>query len=472
MPIEDTRIKPLNASDIPRGDYVLYWMQQSQRATYNHALEYAVRQANDLDLMLLVVFGLTDDYPDANLRHYTFMLEGLKETRATLAARGIKMVLRRGHPPDVALKLGQQAAMIVCDRGYLRHQRAWRHQVAKHADCPVVQVESDVVVPVEVVSNKAEYAARTIRPRIHRHLAAYLAGLRHSSVKHASVDLKIKELDLDNLEQILKGLNIDRSVSPVSALFKGGTSQAVKRFDGFIRHRLEYYDQHSNQPQTDDISHMSPFLHFGQISPLYLALKINRAPDSPNDAKDAYIEQLIVRRELSVNFAYYTSSYDTYECIPDWARRTLTAHENDRRDYIYSRRQLENAETHDEYWNASMQEMKHTGFMHNYMRMYWGKKILEWSQTPQTAYRTTLELNNKYFLDGRDPNSYVGVGWIYGVHDRAWTERPIFGKTRYMAASGLERKCDIAAYVQKVEKLTRSLLKKRILVQSQGGREV
>ena len=453
MPIEATRIKPLNSSDIPRGDYVLYWMQQSQRSTYNHALEYAVRQANKLDRMLLVGFGLTDDYPEANLRHYTFMLEGLKETRAALATRGIKMVLRRGHPPDVALKLGRRASMIVCDRGYLMHQRAWRHQVAKHADCPVIQVESDVVVPVEVVSDKAEYAARTIRPKIHRHLKTYLVGLKRISVKHPSVDLKIKEIDLDDLEKVLQNLSADRSVLPVSDVFKGGTSQAVKRFDGFIRQRLEDYDRHSNQPQTNDISHMSPYLHFGQISPLYLALKINRAPESKKESKDAYLEQLIVRRELSMNFAYYTSNYDAYDCIPAWARKSLAEHENDRREYIYSRRQLENADTHDAYWNASMLEMKHTGFMHNYMRMYWGKKILEWSKTPQTAYRTTLSLNNKYFLDGRDPNSYVGVGWIYGVHDRAWTERPIFGKIRYMAASGLERKCDIAAYVKKVDKL-------------------
>ena len=455
MPIQATRIKPLNASDIPKGDYVLYWMQQSQRATYNHALEYAVRQANKLDRMLLVVFGLADDYPEANLRHYTFMLEGLRETWAALASRGVKMVLRRGHPPDVALNLGRRACMIICDRGYLRHQRAWRHQVAKHADCPVVQVESDVVVPVEVVSDKAEYAARTIRPRIHRHLATYLVGLRQTRIKHPSLGLKLKEISFDDFENVLQNLYLDRSVPPISDLFKGGTSQAVNRFNGFIRRRLIHYDDHSNQPQTDDISHMSPYLHFGQISPLYLALKISRAADSLKAVKDAYIEQLIVRRELAMNFAYYTSDYDAYTCIPGWAEKTLAEHRNDEREYIYSRRQLENAKTHDEYWNASMREMKFTGFMHNYMRMYWGKKILEWSETPQKAFRTTLAINNKYFLDGRDPNSYTGVAWIYGVHDRAWTERPIFGKTRYMAASGLERKCDISAYLKKVDDLVK-----------------
>jgi deoxyribodipyrimidine photo-lyase len=457
MPIHPTRIKTLNDADICSGDYVLYWMQQSQRAVYNHALEFAVQQANKLDRMLLVVFGLMDDYPEANLRHYTFMLEGLKETRATLASRGIKMVLRRGHPSEVALKLGQRASMIVCDRGYLKHQRDWRMQVAHQAPCPVVQVESDVVVPVEVVSEKAEYAARTIRPKIHRKLETYLVGLKRTEAKHQSLGLKIKEIDLEDTEGLLRKLKLDHSVPSVSDLFKGGTSQAVKCFDGFVRHRLKYYDQHSNQPQTNDVSHMSPYLHFGQISPLYLALKISRAPDSLKASKDAYLEELVVRRELALNFAFYTADYDAYSCIPGWAQKSLAEHEHDKRDYVYSRRQLENAGTHDPYWNASMLEMKHTGFMHNYMRMYWGKKILEWSETPKKAFRTTLAINNKYFLDGRDANSYTGVAWIYGVHDRAWAERPIFGKTRYMAASGLERKCDIAAYVKKVEDLVKKV---------------
>jgi len=455
MSIHPTRIKSLNEADVRKGDYVLYWMQQSQRAVYNHALEFAIQQANKLDRMLLVVFGLMDDYPEANLRHYTFMLEGLKETRAALASRGIKMVLNLGHPPEVALSLGRRASMIICDRGYLRNQRAWRREVAKQTQCPVVQVESDVVVPVEVASEKAEYAARTIRPKIHRHLETYLVGLKQTRVKHPSLGMKIKEVELEDTEGLLRKLNLDRSVPPVSDLFKGGTSQAVKRFDGFVRHRLKYYDQHSNQPQTNDISHMGPYLHFGQISPLYLALKMNRAPDSLKAVKDAYIEQLVVRRELAMNFTFYTSRYDAYTCIPGWAEKTLAEHEHDAREYLYSRRQLENADTHDPYWNASMLEMKHTGFMHNYMRMYWGKKILEWSKTPQQAFRTNLTLNNKYFLDGRDPNSYTGVAWIYGVHDRAWTERTIFGKTRYMAASGLERKCDIVAYVKKVDALVK-----------------
>ena len=451
--IQNSRIQYLNTLDIQKGNYVLYWMQQSQRAEYNHALEYAIQQANRLGQGLLVGFGLMDNYPEANLRHYTFMLQGLKETQASLAKRGIKMVVQKGEPAEIALALGREASLIVCDRGYQKHQKQWRAHVAREADCHVVQVESDVVVPVEAVSEKAEYAARTIRPKIHRHLETYLAELQPTPAKHHSLGFTLKGIDLSDTEKILKKMNLDCNVAPVTAFFKGGTSQAVKKFDEFLCRRLKNYDQHSNQPQTDDVSHMSPYLHFGQISPLYLALRIQRSGDTLQKAKDAYLEELIVRRELAINFVYYTKGYDTFDGIPPWAQKTLSRHQKDKRGHLYSRRQLEAAETHDEYWNAAMREMKYTGFMHNYMRMYWGKKILEWSPTPQKAFQTTLAINNKYFIDGRDPNSYTGVAWIYGVHDRAWAERPIFGKIRYMAASGLERKCDIQGYVNKVDSL-------------------
>jgi len=453
MSIQQTRIQLLNDLGVRKGDFILYWMQQSQRAAYNHALEYAVQQANQLDQMLLVVFGLMDDYPEANLRHCTFMLEGLKETMAALASRGIKMVLRRGYPPEVALRLGRRASMIVCDRGYLRHQRAWRAQVAKQTTCPVVQVESDVVVPVGVVSDKAEYAARTIRPKIHKHLADYLIDFKPTTVKKSSLTLNVKGINLKNIDAVLQKMKIDHSVPPVTNFFKGGSSQARKTFKIFLYRRLAHYVNNRNQPQTDDISHMSAYLHFGQISPLYLALQIDSVGSRLQAAKESFLEELIVRRELAMNFVNYAPHYDSYKCLPNWARLTLAEHQKDPREYVYTRRQLENAQTHDEYWNAAMREMRYTGFMHNYMRMYWGKKIIEWSKTPEHAFRTTLAINNKYFLDGRDPNSYTGVAWVYGVHDRAWFERPIFGKVRYMAASGLERKCDIKGYVKKVDSL-------------------
>lgn len=461
--IQNERIKLLNEQPIcqERGSYVLYWMQQAQRATYNHALEYAIEQANWLRLPLLVGFGLMDDYPEANLRHYTFMLQGLQDVQGLLEARGIKMVVQYGSPDEVALRLGENASLIVCDRGYLRIQRAWYQRVAQEAGCRVVQVESDVVVPIEVVTQKAQYAARTIRPRIHRHLDSFLLEpptyvLEHPSLGREIDGVEMKGIDLSDLEPVLKNLKLDRSVGSVSHLYVGGESEAKRVWHAFLTHKFADYNRHRNQPQTDSLSHMSKYLHFGHISPLYLALDVLRlqgTPDIAQDNIDTYIEELIVRRELAMNFVYYTRDYDAYSCLPNWAAKTLAEHRDDVRPDLYTRQELEEANTHDEYWNAAMNEMKYTGYMHNYMRMYWGKKILQWSRTPQEAFESTLTINNKYFIDGRDANSYTGVAWIFGVHDRAWRERPIFGKVRYMNAAGLKRKCDIQGYVKKVKRL-------------------
>ena len=460
MTIHPARIHHLNRTRIekpvPKKEYVLYWMQQSQRAVFNHALEFAVDRANDLGLPLVIGFGLTDAYPEANLRHYTFMLEGLAQTRTALADRGIQMVVLKGNPPDAALNLGQEAALIVCDAGYLRHQRLWRGQVARNAGCPVILVETDLVVPVGAATAKAEYAARTLRPRIHKVLADFLMPLPPRDLKNPSLNLSfdsIGRLDITDPKTLLNSLALDTGVPPVTQFFSGGTTRAEKRFTSFLETGLKMYDEHSNQPQTEDISHMSPYLHFGQISPLYLALAVMNADPSLSDARDAFIEQVIIRRELAFNFVYYTPNYDSFDVIPGWAQKTLADHETDPREHIYSEQELIDAATHDPYWNAAMKEMTCSGFMHNYMRMYWGKKILEWSPSPKQAFETTLALNNRYFLDGRDPNSYTGVAWLYGIHDRGWAERPIFGKVRYMAASGLERKCDIHAYVDKVKLL-------------------
>jgi deoxyribodipyrimidine photo-lyase len=451
MPVTQARIRSLNDREIVAGDYVLYWMQQSQRAEHNPALDVAIGEANRLKRPVLVTFGLTDAYPEANLRHYRFMLEGLQDAQTELRRKGIQLVVRRGQPAEVALDLGRRATLIVCDVGYTRHQRQWRRTVATRAKCRVLAVEGDVVVPVTVASAKAEYAARTLRPRIKKHLDGYLKLARAVKSHHASLHFKIDGIDLGDIDQVLESLTIRRTVPAVSKLFKGGCREAKKRLRVFIRDHLSRYNDHGNQPQTGGISHMSPYLHFGQISPVYVALQVHRARQGRRIDRAAYLEQLIVRRELAANFVHYTPDYDRYTCLPEWARKSLADHAGDRRPVMYTRKQLEAARTHDPYWNAAMGEMKHTGFMHNHMRMYWGKKILEWSASPEKAFETILSINNKYFLDGRDPNSYAGVAWIFGKHDRAWPERPIFGKVRTMTAGGLERKCDIRAYVRKVE---------------------
>ncbi len=459
MTIQDTRIRHLNRKSFQCGKFVLYWMQQAQRVEYNHALAFAVREANSMRLPLVVVFGLTDNYLNANARHYRFMLEGLRETQAELAQHGILMVVGRGNPDEVAFRASLYAALIVCDRGYLRHQKAWRENVARWAQCLVIEVETDVIIPVEVVSDKAEYAARTIRPKIKRHLPDYLTALSHEWPTNSSLDIKMYSLAISNLEKVLDVLLIDDRISTVSTFLKGGSKTAQRRFRQFIAKGLPQYERHGNQPQTDDISFMSPYLHFGQISPLWLALTVSKTGAALADARDAYLEQLIVRRELAMNFVNFNPNYDQFDCLPPWAQKTLAEHAHDPRAHIYSREDLEKAQTHDVYWNAAMQEMKCTGFMHNYMRMYWGKKVLEWSRTPREAFDNLIAMNNKYFLDGRDPNSYAGAAWIFGLHDRAWAERSVFGKVRYMAASGLERKCDIKAYVRKVEALESKMAK-------------
>jgi deoxyribodipyrimidine photo-lyase len=454
--IYPARIHGLNDKPVRSdGRFVLYWMQQSQRAEWNHALEYAIERANELDLPVAVVFGLMDDYPEANERHVAFMLQGLEDVFQTLEKRGIAAFLGRGHPADIAIEAGQGAALMVCDMGYLRHQAEWRARVAEESDCEVVEVESDVVVPVETASDHAEYMARTIRPKLHKHLDELLQPVRSIEIKKS----KIRPSRFQGLEKFsqelpsIGSLKLDRRVGAVNC-FKGGTTEAKRRLKDFIENSLAVYSAHSNQPQTDDVSAMSLYLHFGQISPLYIALEVLKS-EASKEAKDAFIEQLIVRRELAMNFVWFTPDYDQFSCLPDWAQKTLRDHADDEREFVYSRDEFEQSKTHDPYWNAAMTEMRVTGTMHNYMRMYWGKKILEWSPSPQEAFETALAINNKYFIDGRDPNSYAGVAWIFGKHDQAWKERPIFGKTRYMNANGLKRKCDIEGYVSKVDQLSK-----------------
>ena len=451
--IQSERIRRLNEKDVREGDYVLYWMQSSQRARFNHALEYGIQQANELDQRLLVVFGLTDGYPEANLRHYAFMLEGLQDVRDALKERGIKMVVRRGSPDEVALDAGKDASLIVTDRGYMRPQREWREKVAAEAGCLVEQVESDVVVPVELASGKRETAARTLRPRIHKHLEDFLVELTPTPIGKQSMNMGESGMDLDDIESVLEDMDLDRSVEPLSHLYRGGATEAGRMLDRFLENSFSTYVKNRNQPQTDDVSHMSKYLHFGHVSPVQLALAV-RDSGAPKEDIDSYIEEVIVRRELSMNFVYYTPDYDSYSSLPDWAKKTLEEHKEDEREHSYTREQLENSETHDPYWNAAMDEMRYTGYMHNYMRMYWGKKVLEWSNTPEYAYRTTLYLNNKYFLDGRDPNSYANVSWVFGQHDRGWKEREVYGKVRYMSSGGLERKAKPEQYVEKVERRT------------------
>ena len=443
--IPAARLHRLDDRPPARGKFVLYWMQQSQRAEFNPALEYAVEQANALRLPTLVGFALTS-FPGANGRHYRFMLEGLRETAKRLAARGLGFCLRIGPPEEVVPELARNAALLVGDVGYLRVQLAWRTAVAKRVACPVVLVEGDAVVPVETVSDHAEFAARTIRPKIHRLLAEYLKPLKPVKVAVPFAGPAQDSLDLADPDALVRRLGVDDSVPAAAAV--GGAAAARRLLDRFVAHRLAEYAEAASDPVADGCSGLSPYLHFGQISPLEIALRVAES-DAPRVATDAFLEQLIVRRELSLNACWFNPGYDRYDTLPAWALKTLDQHRKDKREFVYSRAQWEAGATHDPCWNAAQAEMVRSGRMHNYMRMYWGKKILEWSRTPEEAFETALFLNDKYELDGRDPNGCVGVAWCFGRHDRPWTKRPVFGTIRYMNANGLRRKFDVQAYVER-----------------------
>ena len=425
-------------------------MQAAQRAHWNHALEHAIDLANGQGLPLVVLFCLMDDYPEANLRHYRFMLEGLAETQEDLEKKGIKLVIRLGEPQKLVVELGAKAAWVVTDSGHLRLQRSWRKEVAARLDCRMVAVETNCIVPVATASEKENFSAGTLRPRIHRQLPRFLEPLRQQRVKHSSLPLRLKGLDPGRIDSLLRGLNLDRSVAPVIGA-PGGPSVARKKLKSFVANKLDRFHDLRNDPTLEYTSGLSPYLHFGQISPLFVALEALKS--GPGPGLDSFLEELIVRRELSYNFVHYNASYDQYEGLANWARTTLELHADDPRAYVHSLEEFEQARTHDPYWNAAQQELIHTGSMHGYMRMYWGKKILEWTKHPQQGFDVALYLNNKYQLDGRDPNGFAGVAWCFGQHDRAWGERPVFGKVRYMNANGLRRKFKIEAYVRKMAKM-------------------
>ena len=334
--IHPSRIQPLNSRSIQDGRYILYWMQASQRVECNHALEHAVGEANERNLPVVVVVGLTDRFPEANLRHYAFMLEGLEEVRKGLEGRGIRFALMHRSPELAATAMADEAALVVADRGYLRIQRQWRNHVAKNAPCAVVQVESDAVVPVETASPKEEYTAGTLRPKLQRILKGYLAPLKERPVRKDSLSLRLDADPEGDFTSLLKKMKIDRTVTPVRA-FRGGTARANALLEEFIAKKIRHYDELRNDPGLDYSSHLSPYLHFGQISPLAVALRVSGERTIPAAARESFLEELIVRRELSMNFVFYNDLYDEYECLPDWAKKTLAEHAKDRREALYSR---------------------------------------------------------------------------------------------------------------------------------------
>lgn len=442
----------------PNAKYVLYWMQQSQRIHYNHALDRAIQIANQRQLPLVVLFVLDPHYKEANFRHYMFMLEGLKSVFEWGQKLGFNMVNRIGNPADQVIDFIRDADTLIMDQAYLKTPLKWRNDIFQYAKEHQIQttiemVDTDLIVPVKVSSNKAEYGAYTLRPKITKLFESF-QDFDRLSVLNNQTNLKVPlAFSFDSIESLCQEYGIDDSVIPHPS-YHGGYLEAMKRLNEFCLNRISHYEE-SSDPSTDYTSTLSPYLHFGQISALeilsHIQLFVKQGRIKPADY-EAYKEQLLVRRELAFNYCYYNPGYDDFNQMTEpWAYETMQIHANDVRPYVYKLEDYLTYRTHDPYFNAAMKEMIETGFMHNYMRMYWAKKIIEWSSSYREAYEITLYLNNKYFLDGRDPNSYTGVAWCYGKHDRAWTERPIFGKLRYMNDKGLERKFDMQGYINKVD---------------------
>ena len=434
----------------PDGQCVVYWMQRAQRALDNPALEVAVRAANALSKPCVVFFAPVPFYSHANLRHYRFLNQGIPAIAAGLKKRGIGFALR-SYPDHHLLKFCEQVrpALVVGDENPMREPEHWRQTVTRQLRVPFWTVDADLIVPSKLLM-KEQYGAYTARPVIGRLLPEFLQPVGNTPAKVAwqpPEGLQSLAADTD----ITEGWKLDRSVAPVNDIF-GGTDQALNRLKSFIKNELANYPVDRNKPERNGTSRLSAYLHFGHIGPHTIALAVRKA-DASKAAEEAFLEQLIVRRELAINFVRFNPDYDSFESGAAWAHKSLSEHVDDPRK-IYSERQLENAQTHDPLWNAAQMQMVKTGFMHNYMRMYWAKKILEWSKTPARAYQIAVDLNDKYEFDGRDPNGYAGIAWaIVGKHDRPWFERPIFGKVRYMSFNSTSKKFDSKSYIRQMEEL-------------------
>ncbi len=436
----------------PQGECVVYWMQRAQRAVDNPALDVAIEAANALRKPVVAFLGLVPFYPNANLRHYTFLTQGIPDLAQRLRRRGVGFVLRR-YPDHQLVRFCEEVrpSFVVGDENPLREPERWRRTAADRLRVPLWTVDADVIVPSKLLE-KEQYAARTIRPRMRAYLNEFLLPLANPQAEipwrqPKGVTSCLADGDL------LSGLPIDRSVQPVST-FRGGTDVALRALSRFIRECLKGYARERNRPEVDGTSRLSPYLHFGHIGPHTVALAVRNA-DAPRGDREAFLEELIVRRELAINFVRFNPRYDRLEGCEPWALRTIEDHRRDEREHVYSGRQLEDAETHDPLWNAAQKQMVLGGWMHGYLRMYWAKKILEWTPSAEEAYDLAVRLNDRYELDGRDPNGYAGVAWaIGGKHDRAWgPERAVYGKIRYMSYQSTSRKFDSKLYIRRIEAL-------------------
>ncbi len=438
----------------PDGTCVVYWMQRAQRAMDNPALTAAIEAGNLLGKPVVVFFQLVPHSHHANLRHYQFIVDGLVDIEAGLDKKRVGFIVRR-YPDSGILRFCSEArpCLVIGDENPLKDAERAKSSVARELSVPFWTVDSDVIVPSKLLT-KEHYAARTIRPKIHALLPQFLLPVENPSAKFQWRSAPKLPSSMPELA-LLDSFPIDRSVKPVGN-FRGGSGVGQRSLEKFIRARIKGYATQRNKPDFDGTSQLSPYLHFGHISVHKVALAVQQT-DAPAEDRKAYLEELIVRRELAINFVRFNGNYENFDACEPWADVTHRKHAIDPRPYLYTETELENAESHDPLWNAAQKQMVLTGWMHGYVRMYWAKKILEWTESPQVAYQIAVRFNDRYELDGRDPNGYAGIAWaIVGKHDRAWgPERPIYGKIRYMSYASTSRKFNSKGYIEGIAGLER-----------------
>ena len=437
------RSKKLNAINYSGGN-VVYWMQRDRRFHNNWALIHAQNIAIKYKVPLTVFYSLNGNFANANPRQYGFLLRGLSETIEVFKKHNIPFHLRRG---DVLTSLhnyisSSNTGYLITDFSPLKVYKKRLNKIIEDIEIPVDMVDAHNIVPAWIASDKQEFAAHTIRRKIHILLDSFLHSFPKVISHPFNVNIEHETIDPD---AILRELQIDNSVQEVNWI-NPGENEGKRSLKTYLNERMDVTGESRNDPNKDSLSNLSPYIHFGQLSAQEIALQVIATEDSVG--KDTFLEQLIVRRELSDNFCYYNDDYDSFNGFHSWAQKTLNEHREDQREYLYSSSEFENANTHDKLWNAAQHQMIVSGKMHGFMRMYWAKKILEWSEDPEAALQIAIDLNDKYELDGRDPNGYTGIAWsIGGIHDRPWFERPVFGKVRYMNYNGCKRKFDVNKYI-------------------------
>lgn len=462
------------------GEYVLYWMQVNRRFQYNYALEYAVALANKLDKPLLIYEGLNVDYPWASDRLHTFIMQGMKENLDFAKSRDLNFYSYLEPEPAAGkglfYELAEHAAAVISDEYPVFIIRHHNEKVGENLKVPYITIDSNGIIPLGV-TDKDPYSAYLFRKVMQQHfLEAYTHPPKKDPLKdlenRESIDLPPSFLDiyppadqwLQDIENTVSKLPIDQDVRPSE--LDGTRQAALRKLGHFVAHNLHQYDDKRNDPDAKASSGLSPWLHFGKISEYEIVKTVfDHQPEgwdldsiTPNNGKnsgffngdpniESFLDEVITWREVGFHYAHHRPDYDRFESLPDWVKKTTGKHESDEREYIYDLEEFEQSRTHDEIWNAAQTELRETGVMHNYLRMLWGKKIIEWTPDYRTALDYMIELNNKYALDGRDPNSYSGIFWCFGRFDRAWQERPIFGKLRYMTSESTRKKVKLQQYL-------------------------